>query len=222
MGGGDWNAAALVAAGVGGLIAAVLGAGGRLLLGRLRRGAKIRVGVLESISFGFGAVTGALVWPAAAVLPAVWAAALLVVLSAVDLKHHRLPDAITLPAIPLTCLVLLWTAQWDPVAGSLPRAVAAALVLGAIFFSIAALAPVAMGRGDAKLVISLGLMLGYQSWPAVIIGMGLAFVLGGIVGVAGMLAGRLKLRSALPFGPFLLFATWALLLLPELPDFLAR
>lgn len=79
-----------------------------------------------------------------------------------------------------------------------------------------------MGRGDAKLVISLGLLLGYLSWPAVILGMGLAFVLGGIAGVAGMLAGRLKLRSALPFGPFLLIANWVLFLWPELPDFLAR
>lgn len=134
MGGGDWDAAALVAAGVCGLIGAVLGSGGRLLLGRLSRGAKIGVGVLESSAFGLGALTGALVWPSAAVLPAVWAAALLVVLSAVDLKHHRLPDAITLPAIPLTYLVLLVTEWWDPDAGSLLRAAGAALVLGAIFF----------------------------------------------------------------------------------------
>lgn len=217
MGGDGWWAAGVCA-----LLGLVLGWSGRLLLARLSRGAVLPAGMLELMAAAACLVTGLLVWPAALIIPAVWAAVLLVVLSAVDLKHHRLPDAITLPAVPLTLLILVSVKLWDPLSGSLLRALLAAAVLGGLFFGTAALAPAAMGRGDAKLVLSLGLLLGYLSWPAVIIAMALAFVLGGLVGVIGMIFGGLKLRSALPFGPFLLVATWIMLLFAQLPQFLAR
>ena len=41
-------------------------------------------------------------WPEPLVALVVWAGLLAVALGAVDLVHHRLPDALTLPAIPIT------------------------------------------------------------------------------------------------------------------------
>ncbi len=52
---------------------------------------------------------------------------------------------------------------------------------------------------------------GYAAWLGwghlVVAGFG-AFVLGGVVGLALMVTGRAKRRSAIPFGPFMLASTW--------------
>ena len=57
-----------------------------------------------------------------------------------------------------------------------------------------------MGLGDVYLAPVLGLVLG---WPRVVIGLMLAFVLGAGVGVGLMLLGKKKLKSSLPFAPFM-------------------
>lgn len=58
----------------------------------------------------------------------------------------------------------------------------------------------AMGYGDPKLGLFLGLILG---WPASVVALALSFLLGGLVG--GLLISLKKkgLKSYLPFGPFL-------------------
>lgn len=61
-----------------------------------------------------------------------------------------------------------------------------------------------MGMGDVKLVAPLALLLG---WPKVLVGMFLAFVLGAIVGVVLIVAGKRQLGQVLPFGPFLVLGT---------------
>jgi len=60
-----------------------------------------------------------------------------------------------------------------------------------------------MGLGDVKLVGVLGLLVG---WHATIESLGLAFILGSVVGVALLITGSKKMKSMVPFGPFLLVA----------------
>lgn len=50
-------------------------------------------------------------------------------------------------------------------------------------------------------------MLGWYGWSYVVVGGFGAFVLGAIVGVAAMVAGKAGRKSALPFGPFMIAAT---------------
>lgn len=58
-----------------------------------------------------------------------------------------------------------------------------------------------MGMGDVKLVFLLGLFLGiFKSTVALF----LSFELGALVGIYLMLSGRAKMKTALPFGPFLI------------------
>ena len=73
-----------------------------------------------------------------------------------------------------------------------------------------------MGLGDVKLVPSLALMTGYVSVASGVLAVVIAFVLGALVAVLGMVSRRLSLTSAIPFGPFLLAGCWLILVFPGL------
>jgi leader peptidase (prepilin peptidase)/N-methyltransferase len=200
----------VLAAGLG----AVAGVGIRLLLGRLRRGVVLRTGAAESaaaVITGIGVGVG---WGDATVGLALLTGLLLVALGAVDIVHHRLPDAITLPALPVAAVAVLLTTVLAPGSGSLISAVVAAVVLWALFSGIALLSPPSMGRGDVKLVPTLGLLMGDVSPVAVLAGLLVAFGAGSVVALFGVAARRLRLTSAIPLGPYLLFGCWVVLLFP--------
>lgn len=57
-----------------------------------------------------------------------------------------------------------------------------------------------IGFGDVKLAAALGLLLG---WPDAILAFGFAFVVGSLVSVTLIIAGRKKFKEAIPFGPYL-------------------
>jgi leader peptidase (prepilin peptidase)/N-methyltransferase len=190
-----------------GIAGAVAGGVARLLLRRLRRGARvpppwceIAVGVL------WATVAAA---RAAGVIPGAWVPALLgiawfgVAAGAVDLAHRRLPDALTLPALPVALLLLLPlgpTAVLHGLAG-------AALAVGA-HGAVHLVVPRAMGAGDVKLAAPLGAALAAAGWPALILAALLAAMLTAVLGVAGLATRRLARRAALPHGPSMLAATW--------------
>jgi leader peptidase (prepilin peptidase)/N-methyltransferase len=54
-----------------------------------------------------------------------------------------------------------------------------------------------------KLAPTLGLALGWLSWPAVAVGLFSAFMLGGVAGLGAMAVLRLSRKALLPFGPWL-------------------
>ena len=93
------------------VLIAVLGGGGagwgiRLLLARLPRGMVVRAGIIEASAAALTGVGVALTWPGPWTPVVVWAGLLAVGLGAVDIAAHRLPDALTLPAVPLTLLLV--------------------------------------------------------------------------------------------------------------------
>lgn len=195
---------------------AVAGCGIRLLLARLRRGVVVRVGILEAAAALLTGIGVGLSWPGPLVALVVWSGLLAVALGAVDLIHHRLPDAVTLPAIPITAILVGLTELIAPAAGSVLIALAVAVVIGGLFWAVAALVPRAMGLGDVKLVPSLALMTGYVSIASGLLAVVIAFVLSALVALAGLVLRRLTLTSAIPFGPFLLAGCWLVLVFPGL------
>jgi len=206
----------LIAVALGALGGASAGWGARLLLGRLRRGVVVRPPLLEVCA---ATVTGAgiaLAWSSPVIVLVVWTGLLAVTLGAVDIAAHRLPDALTLPAIPISAGLVLSTWLFAPSSGHPVTALLAAVVVTALFAVPAVLAPRAMGRGDLKLVPSLAMMSGYVSVAAVLWWLVLAFALGALVAVVGLAGRRLSLGSAIPFGPCLLAGCWTVLALPGL------
>jgi len=201
---------------VGALIGAFAGWGIRLLLATLRRGVVVRRPVLELASATITGLGVSTTWPGPLVALVVWAGLLAVALSAVDLVHHRLPDALTLPAIPISAAIIAGVELAAPGTGSPVTAVLVAVVGTGLFWALAALAPRAMGLGDVKLLPSLALMTGYVSIAAALLALMIAFVLGALVALGGLTMRRLSMTSAIPLGPFLLAGCWLVLAIPGL------
>lgn len=63
-----------------------------------------------------------------------------------------------------------------------------------------------MGMGDAYLVVLLGLILG---WPQVLLALFLAFAVGAIYGIILIALKKKKMKSQIPFAPFLILGTLA-------------
>lgn len=127
-----------------------------------------------------------------------------VALALIDLDHKRLPNAIVLPSYlvlgGLLTIASAWTHDWS----ALGRAAIGAAALFSFFFVIAFAYPAGMGFGDVKLAGVLGGALAYLSWASLVIGAFSGFLLGSIVGVALIAAGRAGRKTAIPFGPFLI------------------
>jgi leader peptidase (prepilin peptidase)/N-methyltransferase len=101
-----------------------------------------------------------------------------------------------------------------PGSGSPSSAAASAVVLWVLFAGIARVSPRSMGRGDVKLMPTIGLLMGYLSPVAVVVGLLLAFGAGSVVALIGLAARRARLDSAIPLGPYLLVGCWVVLLFP--------
>lgn len=137
--------------------------------------------------------------------------AALVLLLATDLDQRLLPDGVTLPLAGLALVAVLAGANplllhqpvWMPYAG-------AVVVPLALFALSVPFGEGALGIGDVKLLLGVGLLAGlYRSVIAVVSGAMLA----GVVVVILLAARRITLKSFIPFGPFLILgAFWALLL----------
>lgn len=133
----------------------------------------------------------------------------LTLLLATDLDQRLLPDLITLPAIPLALIVGLL--GWNPlVAGELPGALLAALVFPAGLYALSIpFGAGAIGIGDLKLLVSVGLLAGLgRTLAGVLVGA----LLAGVVVLALLALRRVTLRTYIPFGPFLIVgAVWGIL-----------
>lgn len=148
-------------------------------------------------------------------LPAyLYLAAITVPLAVIDLRTQRLPNAFTLPAYPITAVLLLIPAATAAAWASLGRAAACGAAVLALYALLHVINPSGMGLGDVKLAGPLGALLGWVSWNTAMWGTFLGFLLGAVVGLALLVSRRAGRKSALPFGPFMLAGAWIALLVP--------
>lgn len=127
-----------------------------------------------------------------------------VALSAIDVAVNRLPDRLTLPAIPLLIALLGIAAVIGHQGGALVRALFGGLALGGCFLLLALARPGQLGGGDIKLAVLVGLALGWLGWPTLIAGPAFGFVFAGFAALVLLALRRATLRTQICFGPFLL------------------
>jgi leader peptidase (prepilin peptidase)/N-methyltransferase len=140
---------------------------------------------------------------ASAVPAYLYFAAVGLALSVIDLEHRRLPTAIVVPSYPVLAVLLGASAAWQGDLWSFVRAVLGGAALFAFFFAVVFIYPAGMGFGDVRLAGLVGGVLGYLSWSALAIGSFLGFLLGAVVGIGIIAAGRGGRHTAVPFGPFM-------------------
>ncbi|MBO1766984.1 A24 family peptidase [Allobranchiibius sp. GilTou38] len=129
-------------------------------------------------------------------------------LAAIDLDVHRLPDRLTLPAIPVIALLL--ALDWD--VHRLPRALLCGALAGTVFLLLALAVPGGLGLGDVKLAALLGLPLGWWGYPVLIQGLAGGFVIGGLVSLVLVLTRRATRHTHVALGPSLLLGALGALL----------
>jgi leader peptidase (prepilin peptidase) / N-methyltransferase len=119
----------------------------------------------------------------------------LVTVTLTDLEQRIIPNKVLLVAAVLGAAI---AALGDP--GSLPERAIAAAAAGGLLFLAALAYPRGMGLGDVKLAAVMGLFLGRNVAPAILV----ALLAGSLVGLA-MIArdGAAARKKAIPFGPFL-------------------
>jgi leader peptidase (prepilin peptidase) / N-methyltransferase len=129
----------------------------------------------------------------------------LVVIAFIDLDHQIIPNAVTMPGIPLGLLVGLLLGEppiLDRVMGTLAGAGFLYLVL---FFGSALYGQEAMGEGDLNLIALVGAFLG---WRGVVVTILVGCLAGSAVGLTLIGLRRLQRREPIPFGPFLAFGAF--------------
>ena len=140
--------------------------------------------------------------PRPATVALAWAAGAAVVLGAVDLASHRLPDRVTYPGR-------------RRLRGGVPGRRGGARLVGRARararrrrrprspspYAAAAISPEGLGFGDVKLLGLLGLLLGWFGWGVLLAGVFLGLLTGALVSLALLATRRAGWRTALPFGP---------------------
>jgi prepilin signal peptidase PulO-like enzyme (type II secretory pathway) len=124
-----------------------------------------------------------------------------------DLKWYILPDRIVYPLIVLAVIeaiitLTLFHGGWLAALGS----VWGVLIASGIFYVLYQISDGAwIGGGDVKLGVVLGILLGGPLLSFMLLF--LASVLGTLVSIPLLVAGRAKRSTLIPFGPFLIAAT---------------
>ncbi len=134
----------------------------------------------------------------------------LTLLLATDLDQRLLPDPVTLPLIPFAAAVDLLNLNPLVRPADLPFAIVTAIAVPALLLVLSIpFGEGAIGMGDIKLLVSVGLLLG----PApTITGLIAGALLSGIVVIVLLAVRRVTLRTYIPFGPFLIVGTlWGIL-----------
>ena len=137
-------------------------------------------------------------------LPAfLYLAAVGVTLSLVDLRSHRLPNALTLPSYPIAAALLGVAAVAGSASGSLGRALLGGTASYLLLLALRLASPSGVGFGDVKLAGILGMYGGWLGWRAWTLSLLTASLYAGAVGVVLLATGRAGPRSRVAMGPYL-------------------
>lgn len=121
----------------------------------------------------------------------------------IDLEHMIIPDIISIPGIFIGLILSLFN-------GNLKQSIFGSVFYGGVllFIYVSALLILkeeGMGQGDIKLGFMIGSFLGFK---LSILSLFLSYFIGGLFSIALMGIKRKDLKTAIPFGPFLIFSAF--------------
>lgn len=128
-------------------------------------------------------------------------------LAFIDAKEHRLPNRVVYPWAGITFGLLALVTFLLTDISALGRAVGAGLTWALLFFLVRLIHPPAIGMGDVKLAVVLGMYSGFIGWQTFLAALALSFLLGGLISLWLVLTRRAQSTSRIPFGPFLILGT---------------
>jgi leader peptidase (prepilin peptidase)/N-methyltransferase len=173
-----------------------------LLAGRCRKcrsPISIRYPLVELATMALFVVHGEVFGWSALLVPRLLFACAMIVLFAIDLEHHLLPNVITLPGIAIG---LISSAVLPP--GIVDALIGVVLgggvlwLIGEAYFRYSG--QEGMGGGDVKMLAMIGAFLG---WKLVLVTLVLSSVAGSLIGLFVILIKRGGMKYALPYGTFL-------------------
>lgn len=129
--------------------------------------------------------------------------AVLLAITLIDLRSHRIPNVLTLTLLGAAALQILLLGQ--------PGLLAAAtglLLGGGILLVVAILGRGALGMGDVKLAAASGALLGF---PAALPGLFLGILLGGLAAMLLLVSKRAGRKDPFAYGPYLALGAWIVL-----------
>jgi leader peptidase (prepilin peptidase)/N-methyltransferase len=140
-----------------------------------------------------------------------------VVATAIDLEFRIIPNRMTFPLAPVV-LALVVVAGWiDGAFDDVVRAVAAGLGVPLVMFLLSwgfelLRGKAGIGMGDIKWAPSLTLVVGYLGGWELVGWFYATIISAGVVAIGLVVAGRAKLASRIPYGPYLAVGTMTVIL----------
>ncbi len=122
----------------------------------------------------------------------------LVIITAIDIKHKRIPDIIILPGIVFGLAAGSYLVGLKDSSTGLLVGGGTFLLTSEVYYRIRG--RVGMGGGDIKFIAAVGALLGWQQVLLVIF---LSALAGSLVGLVGLATKKINVMSQIPFGPFL-------------------
>ena len=159
----------------------------------------IRYPIVELITMALFVIHGLVFGWTALLVPRLLFACAMVVLFAIDLEHHLLPNVITLPGIVIG---LIASAVLPP---GFVDALIGVLIGGGVLWLIGEAyfrysGHEGMGGGDVKMLAMIGAFLG---WKLVLVTLVLSSVVGSVIGLIVIAIRKGGMKYALPYGTFL-------------------
>ncbi len=125
----------------------------------------------------------------------------------IDLDVKRLPFSLVLPSYAVMAVLLgIEIALGE--GGNWWMLFVGAGILGGFYGGLWLVYPQGMGFGDVVAAGLLGLAAGFLGWGPLAVAAIAGPLLGGVVVVVGLISGRLKRKSAVPYGPMLIAGAW--------------
>jgi len=138
----------------------------------------------------------------------------LIVVAYIDIDHRIIPDELVAAGLVGGIVLFLYnlfktmdiygdSKWWNPLLGAVSSS--GILFLIALVSSLIYKSDDAMGMGDIKIFVPIGLFLG---WRICLLALILSIIAGGFCGVFLIASGKKRKRDTIPFGPFIVFSTF--------------